>query len=141
MSGEQILTLAAVIFTLIGTIITGVFAWLNRRGGEKAASVSKQTPSWTELHTAYLDLREEITRKDEERVKADAEKQREVNEIKERLERLEKTKRTREWAASHVMREASSQWPVGAPGPELSPQYTDPIIDLLPYQWRPAQVP
>ena len=134
MTGEQILTLAAVIFTLIGTIITGVFAWLNRRGGEKAASVSKQTPSWTELHTAYIDLREEISRKDEAQ-------QKEVREIKERLADLERTKRNREWAASHVMREASSQWPTDVPGPTLSPQYTDPIIDLLPYQWRPAQVP
>lgn len=119
----EILSIVGAIISVLGVVATGVFTIINRRGGEKA----KREPTWVELETANRELRKEMADRDRENDERFEKLEKEVRDLQRQV-------RTTEWAASHVMREASEQLD-GVP--VFTPAYADPIIHLIPHRWRP----
>lgn len=126
----EVVGIATALISILATIVTGVFTLINRRGGHRDTRELRREPTWSEQADENRNLRQEM---------ADQEERfdRKIEELTQKIDRIDREKRTREWAMSHVMREAASQWPYDLPDPVFTPTYTDPILDLMPYRWRP----
>lgn len=99
---------------VIAAIAAGLFAWINRKGGERA----RREPTWNELVTENRALRVELSefRK----------------ETEERFDKLDREV----VAMKEVISTFADKWPDGHPIPEFRPEVLAELGDTLPPKLR-----
>lgn len=120
-------------------IVAGVFAVMNRRGGEAA----RRQPTWVELTTENRLLRKEIRDAAEElraarRIAIEAENVAgDLTDLRRDFEEFTEQVEARDRVTLLVLASAAEQWPAGTPGPTFDHIVDlDVIHDTLPPTWR-----
>lgn len=103
---------------VLGAVATGIFAIINRKGGDRAQRRLHQEPSWAELVTENRNLREELS------------------ELSRRFDQFEDRVDRRDRAFTRILHDISAQWPEDVPNPSLNQGDLDVISDRLPWNWR-----
>lgn len=113
-------TVIAAIITVVGG---GIFAILNRKGGERARTV----PSWVELEDANRKLRTEMSgiRK-------------EMDELRASLQELKTEQIERDVAITNVLHDIAKQWPRDVSAPSFNSRDLEVLGDTIPRPWRLA---
>ena len=113
-------TVIAAIITVVGG---GIFAILNRKGGERARTV----PSWVELEDANRKLRTEMSgiRK-------------EMDELRASLQELKTEQIERDVAITNVLYDIAKQWPRDVSAPSFNSRDLEVLGDTIPRPWRLA---
>lgn len=95
---------------VVGALLTGGYAMLNRHGSERSAARMLKPPTWPEMwsHMQAQDAR--------------------IDALEERAE-------NRDRAITNILHALANQWPVGAPPPVFDPADLDVLGDTMPSQW------
>lgn len=124
-----------VIASAVLAVVAGIFAWLNRRGGEK----SRREPTWVELTNENRLLRTDVANAaDALRTSAGALNRREQDllDLRAEFDEFRDDTKTMMKAHSQALLEASAQWPTDRPGPVFSPWVVEKLDDTMPPKWR-----
>ena len=112
---------------IIGTVLAsvgGIWAYINRRGGQRFQHRNPLPPTWPEMW-ARLDGYEKKLDQLEEDNKA----------LRKMIEDKDRTSQIRDRAITNILLAAATQWPAGAPGPKFNKRDTDVLGDTMPADW------
>ena len=102
----------------------GVWAILNRRGGQRFAAKHPAPPTWPEMW-ARMEAQEKR-----------------IDGLEKLIVDKDRTSQARDRAFANILLAASRQWPANAPGPIFDTRDTDVLGDTVPAEWikqaRPA---
>lgn len=105
----------------VSVIGAGIFAILNRKGGERARKV----PSWVELDDSNRELRAEMALFRDE-----------ISELQREVRELKHAQVARDLAISNVLHDIARQWPRDAAAPAFDREDLEVLGDTVPRTWR-----
>lgn len=121
-------------------MLAGIWAFVNRKGGEKAKRHDMEPPTWADVYKEMRETKAEWAKQMAD-LKSDwevrhAEQGRELREARDELSLLRTTSAIKDRAVTNILTAFIDQWPSGHPTPVLDTKDVEVVGDTMPHNMR-----
>lgn len=142
MTGADWAVLSPWIVVVLAGTVGGIWAFVNRRGGEKAKRRDMEPPSWeavwAHMKETETQWKAKFAEQDAKLAKQAAEHAAEMKAARDEITLMRTTTAIKDRAVTNILAALANQWPKDSP-PTLNQEDIDVLGDTMPHKFRPTR--